>query len=56
VGADHAHGVTGFPAISDRESNNCARVACEVVLAAGLQSGRPRVTFLVGQLLGACSA
>jgi len=47
VRANHADGVARFPAITDCESNDRARVACEVVLAAGLEGGRPRVAFLI---------
>ena len=49
--ADHADGVARFPAIADCESNDRARVACEVVLAAGLEGGRPRVAFLIREAI-----
>ena len=49
--ADHADGVARFPAIADCESNDRARVACEVVLAAGLEGGSPRVAFLRRQAI-----
>ena len=45
VGADNGDGVTGAPLAADGEGDNGGSVACEVVLAARLQLGRPRVAL-----------
>lgn len=54
MGADHGDWVAGFPVLTDGEGDNGGGIAGEVVLAAGLKGGIPRVSFL-GRALGGWS-
>ena len=44
--ANHGDGVAGLPLRADGEGDDGACVACEVVFAAGLKGGGPRLALL----------